>query len=156
MKDTASLSGAIMIILGAANAVSWALTQTGFSPDLARTITTLPGGILSFWAISIVVFIVFGSLLEGIPAVVVFGPLLFPIARSLGIHEVQYAMVAVLAMGVGLYTPPFGVGYYTACAIARIDPSAGMLRVWPYLGVLVIGIVVVAAIPWISTGFLAR
>lgn len=156
MKDTASLSGAIMIILGAANAVSWALTQTGFSQDLARTITTLPGGIVSFWAISIAVFIVFGSLLEGIPAIVVFGPLLFPIARSFGIHEVQYAMVAVLAMGVGLYTPPFGIGYYTACAIARIEPSAGMLRVWPYLLVLTFGIVIVAAVPWISIGFLPR
>lgn len=156
MKDTASLSGAIMIILGAANAVSWTLTQTGFSQDLAQAITALPGGTVSFWAISILVFIVFGSLLEGIPAIVVFGPLLFPIARSLGIHEVQYAMVAVLAMGVGLYTPPFGVGYYTACAIARIDPSAGMLRIWSYLAVLIIGIFIIAAVPWISIGFLSR
>lgn len=156
MKDTAALSGAIMIILGAANAVSWALTQTGFSQDLARTIATLPGGAVSFWAISIVVFIVFGSVLEGIPALVVFGPLLFPIARSLGIHDVQYALVAVLAMGVGLYMPPFGVGYYTACAIARIDPGEGMLRIWPYLGVLILGIFIVAAVPWISIGFLPR
>ncbi|QIB33106.1 TRAP transporter large permease subunit [Ancylobacter pratisalsi] len=156
MQDTAALSGAIMIILGAANAVSWALTQTGFSQDLASAIATLPGGATSFWAISIVVFIVSGSVLEGIPALVIFGPLLFPIARSLGIHDVQYALVAVLAMGVGLYMPPFGVGYYTACAIARIDPGEGMLRIWPYLGVLVLGIFIVAAVPWISIGFLPR
>ena len=107
-------------------------------------------------AISIVVFIVFGSLLEGIPAIVVFGPMLFPIAKSLGIHEVQYSMVAVLAMGVGLYMPPFGIGYYQACAIARIDAAAGMGRIWLYLAVLALGIVVVASVPWISTGFLPR
>jgi tripartite ATP-independent transporter DctM subunit len=156
LKEAAALSGAIMIILGAANAVSWALTQTGFSQDLAHSITTMPGGAGGFMVVSILLFILFGSLLEGIPALVIFGPLLFPIARSLGIHEVQYAMVAVLAMGVGLYMPPFGVGYYTACAISRIDPSEGMLRIWPYLGVLIVGVVIVAAVPWISTGFLSR
>lgn len=154
LKESAALSGAIMIILGAANAVSWALTQTGFSQDLAHSIATMPGGVAGFMALSILLFIVFGSLLEGIPALVIFGPLLFPVARTLGIHEVQYAMVAVLAMGVGLYTPPFGVGYYTACAIARIDPSVGMLRIWPYLGILIVGVVIVAAVPWISIGFL--
>ena len=95
----------------------------------------------------------FGSLLEGIPAIVVFGPMLFPIARSLGVHEVQYAMVAILAMGIGLYMPPFGIGYYQACAISRIDAAAGMLRIWPYLAVLALGVVVIAAVPAISTVF---
>ena len=154
LKDTASLAGAIMVIFAAANAVSWALTQTGFSQDLAQSITTMPGGKLSFWTISICVFLVSGSLLEGIPGIVVFGPMLFPIARSLGIHEVQYAIVAVLSMGVGLYTPPFGIGYYQACAISRIDPAAGMARIWPYLAVLALGVVVIAAVPGISTIFL--
>ncbi len=156
LKETAALSGAIMMIFAAANAVSWALTQTGFSQELAVRITALPGGAISFMAISVVVFVVFGSLLEGIPAIVVFGPMLFPIARSLGIHEVQYAMVSILAMGVGLYMPPFGIGYYQACAISRIDAAAGMLRIWPYLAVLALGIVVVAAVPAISTVFLVR
>ncbi len=155
LKNTASLSGAILFILGAASSVSWALTQTGFSQDLAQTIADAPGGRFSFMVLSIAIFIVFGSLLEGIPAIVVFGPLLFPIARSLGIHEVQYAMVAVLAMGIGLYTPPFGIGYYMACAISGINPRAGMVRIWPYLGVLVIGVFLIAAVPWISIGFLA-
>jgi TRAP-type C4-dicarboxylate transport system permease large subunit len=62
---------------------------------------------------------VLGSVLEGIPAIVLFGPLLSPIARAVGIHEVHYAMVVILAMGIGLFAPPFGVGYYTACAIGQ-------------------------------------
>ena len=85
----------------------------------------LPGGAVAFMAVSIAVFIVLGSVLEGIPAIVLFGPLLFPIARQVGIHEVHYAMVVILAMGIGLFAPPFGVGYYAACAIGRVDPAAG-------------------------------
>jgi len=54
---------------------------------------------------------------------VLFGPLLFPSPRQVGVHEVHFAMVAILAMGVGLFAPPFGVGYYVACAIGRCNPD---------------------------------
>ena len=84
-------------------------------------------------AVSIVAFIVLGSVLEGIPAIVLFGPLLFPIARPSGIHEVHYAMVVILAMGLGLFAPPFGVGYYAACAIGRVNPDEGIRPIWAYM-----------------------
>jgi tripartite ATP-independent transporter DctM subunit len=152
--DTASLCGAILLIIGAATAMAWALTQSGFSRDLAAAMQGLPGGAITFMIVSIVAFVVLGSVLEGIPAIVLFGPLLFPIARQIGIHEVHYAMVVILAMGIGLFAPPFGVGYYAACAIGRVNPDDGLRPIWPYLFALLIGLLVVAAIPWISIGFL--
>ena len=154
LVDTASLSGAILLIIGTATAMAWALTQSGFSTALAQAMGSLPGGKASFIAISIVAFVILGSVLEGIPAIVLFGPLLFPIARIVGVHEVHYAMVVVLAMGIGLFAPPFGVGYYAACAIGRVDPSAGMKPIVGYLVALLLGLVVVACVPWLSIGFL--
>ncbi len=64
--------------------------------------TGLPGGSAAFIAVSIVAFTVLGSVLEGIPAIVLFGPLLFPIARAVGVLEVHYAMIIILAMGIDL------------------------------------------------------
>ena len=154
LVDTASLSGAILLIIGAATGMAWALTQSGFSTALADFMKHLPGGIPTFLAVSIFAFIVLGSVLEGIPAIVLFGPLLFPIARDVGVHEVHYAMVVVLAMGIGLFAPPFGVGYYAACAISRIHPDEGMKPIVGYMIALFIGLVIVAAVPWISIGFL--
>jgi tripartite ATP-independent transporter DctM subunit len=154
LVSTACLSGAILLIIGTATGVAWGLTQSGFSRTLASAMTGLPGGAVTFMAASIAAFVVLGSVLEGIPAIVLFGPLLFPIARAAGIHEVHYAMVVILAMGIGLFAPPFGVGYYAACAIGRVEPAEGMRPIWGYLLALVIGTVVVAAVPWISTGFL--
>jgi len=151
---TAALSGAILLIIGIATAMAWGLTQSGFSRTLAAAMTGLPGGAVSFMAASIVAFVVLGSVLEGIPAIVLFGPLLFPIAKAVGIHEVHYAMVVILAMGIGLFAPPFGVGYYAACAIGRVEPVAGMRPIWGYMLALVMGTIIVAAVPWISTGFL--
>jgi TRAP-type C4-dicarboxylate transport system permease large subunit len=115
---------------------------------------SLPGGALGFLLVSAVAFIILGSVLEGIPAVVLFGPLLFPIARSVGVHEVHYAMVVILAMGVGLFAPPFGVGYYAACAISRIHPDAGMRPIVGYIVALLIGLLAIILVPWFSIGFL--
>lgn len=154
LVETATLSGAILLIIGAATGMAWGLTQSGFSATLAAAMTGLPGGAVTFMIVSIIAFVVLGSVLEGIPAIVLFGPLLFPIARQLGIHEVHYAMVVVLSMGVGLFAPPLGVGYYTACAIGRVDPAKGMRPIMSYMLALLIGLIVVAAVPWISTGFL--
>jgi tripartite ATP-independent transporter DctM subunit len=154
LVDTAALSGAILLIIGTATAMAWALTQSGFSGELAAAMAGVPGGQAGFLAVSILAFAVLGSVLEGIPAIVLFGPLLFPVSRALGIHDVHYAMVVILAMGIGLFAPPFGVGFYAACAIGRVSPDAAMPRIWPYLGALLLALLVVAAVPWLSTGFL--
>jgi tripartite ATP-independent transporter DctM subunit len=154
LTQTASLSGAILFIVGAASAMAWALAQSGFSHDLAARMANVPGGAYGFLLISVVAFIVLGSVLEGIPAIVLFGPLLFPIAKQFGIHEVHYSMVVILAMGLGLFAPPFGLCYYAACIIGNVPPDAGMRRIWIYLFWLFIGLLLITFIPWISTGFL--
>jgi TRAP-type C4-dicarboxylate transport system permease large subunit len=119
-------------------------------------LTRLPGGAAGFMAISVLLFIVLGSVLEGIPAIVLFGPLLFPAARLLGINDVHYAMVVLLSMGLGLFSPPFGYGYYTACAIAQVSPDRAMRNMVPYLIALAVAIILVAAVPWFSTAFLVH
>ncbi len=154
LVETADLSGAILLIIGAATAMSWGLTQSGFSAGLAAFMAGLPGGAPVLLAVTVAFFVVLGSVLEGIPAIVLFGPLLFPVAKLAGIHEVHYAMVVVLAMGIGLFAPPFGVGYYAACAIGRVSPDAGMRPIGGYLVALLVGTALVAACPWISTGLL--
>jgi hypothetical protein len=74
-----------------------------------------------------------------------------PVAGRVAVH---YAMIIILAMGIGLFAPPFGVGYYAACAIGRIDPAEGIRPIWGYLQALLVGLIVVAIFPWMSIGFL--
>ena len=152
--ETVSLTGAVMMIIGTATGMAWALTQSGFSLWLVSAMAAVPGGSWGFLAVTIVAFIILGSVLEGLPAIVLFGPLLFPVAKTMGVHEVHYAMVVILAMGIGLFAPPFGVGFFSACAIGRTNPDDSLWRIWPYIGALVISLLIVAAIPWLSIGFL--
>ncbi|HEX3416392.1 MAG TPA: TRAP transporter large permease subunit, partial [Stellaceae bacterium] len=152
--ETVSLTGAVMMIIGTATAMAWALTQSGFSLWLVSVMAAVPGGSWGFLAITIVAFIILGSVLEGLPAIVLFGPLLFPVAKAVGVNEVHYAMVVILAMGIGLFAPPFGIGFFSACAIGRTNPDDSLWRIWPYIGALVISLLIIAAIPWLSIGFL--
>jgi tripartite ATP-independent transporter DctM subunit len=154
LRETARLTGAIMLIISMATAMGWALTQSGFASTLSEALSHAPGGAGGFMALSILLFIVLGSVLEGIPAIVLFGPLLFPIALELGINEVHYAIVAVLAMSIGLFSPPFGVGYYGACAVGKCEPDAAALAILPYVAALLVALVFIAAVPWLSLGFL--
>jgi tripartite ATP-independent transporter DctM subunit len=154
LVETASLSGAILLIIGSATAMAWALTQAGFAQSLATSMAGVPGGAAGFLAISIVVFIVLGSILEGIPAIVLFGPLLFPVARELHINEVHYTMVVILAMGIGLFSPPFGVGFYQSVLIGRSTTDEAIGRMFPYLASVAAALILVAAFPWLSTAFL--
>lgn len=150
LLETLSLSGAIMIILGTATAMAWALTQSEFSHQLAATMESMPGGKIGFMALSIVVFAILGSILEGIPAIVVFAPLLFPIAKTLGIAPVHYGIVMVLSMSLGLFTPPLGIGFYQACAIGRVAPEKAVRAIWIYMLAILASVLIVAFVPWLT------
>lgn len=154
LVETAAMSGAILLILGAASSMAWALTQSGFARDLMSIVTGLPGGWLVFMLASIVIFLVLGCFLEGLPAIVLLAPIMFPIARGLGIHDVHYAMVIVTAMNIGLMAPPVGIGFYIACKIANVPADRVMREIWPYLAALLVGLLLIAAVPWFSTALL--
>lgn len=151
LVETASLSGAILLILGTASGMAWAVTRSGVIQDLTAVLTTMPGGAIAFMAVTVIVFLVLGCLLEGLPAVLLLAPIMYPIARKLGIHDIHYGMVIVAAMNVGYMTPPIGIGLYIAARIGGASPDEVTKAIWPYLAALLVGIAVIAGVPWIST-----
>jgi tripartite ATP-independent transporter DctM subunit len=154
LVETAALTGSILLILGTALAMAWAITQAGVAQSLATLMTGLPGGWITFMAVTIVVFLILGSVLEGLPAIVLMAPLMFPIAKNLGINDIHYAMVIVTAMNIGLMAPPIGIGFYLACKIGNVSPDEAIGAIWPYLVALLVGLIIIALVPWISTGLL--
>lgn len=154
LVETAALSGAILVILGTASAMAWVLTQTGFAGHIAQQMTGLPGGWFIYLMVTIGVFMILGCVLEGLPAIVLMAPLMFPIARQLGINDVHYSMVVITAMNIGLMTPPIGIGFYIACKIGNVPPDEAMGAIWPYLVALLIGLIVIAAVPALSIAYL--
>lgn len=107
-------------------------------------------GIYAFMIVATLIMIFFGAILEGAPALILFGPLFVPIATSLGINPLHFGVIMVVAMGFGMFAPPVGIGLFATCAIMETrveDVSKAILK---YLVALGIGILLLIFIPQFS------
>jgi tripartite ATP-independent transporter DctM subunit len=150
--DAATMSGMVMFIVAAASGVAHGLTMEQVPHALADLMVRLATqyGSWMFMLISILALIFFGAILEGAAALIIFGPLLTPIAIKLGYHPLHFAVVLVIAMGIGLFSPPFGLGMYATCAIGQVRLQDVVKPYFKYLSVLLIALVLIAAFPELS------
>ena len=134
-------------VLAAASAFAWILVREWVPQTLGEWIAGVGAGRAGFMAATVVLFVVIGALLEGLPALLIFGPILFPISRGLGIDPVHYGIVIIAAMGIAFFLPPIGVGLTIAAGIARVDIDDVSRAYVPYLIALVLGLALIAAFP---------
>jgi tripartite ATP-independent transporter DctM subunit len=153
--DTAALAGVLLFIFAASSGFSWTLTVAYLPQRLVELLNSLGNSATVFMLCSIVLLIAVGVLLEGLPSLNVLAPLLIPIAGKVGLNEMHYALVLIISMGIGGFMPLAGVGFYVCCAIMRCDIEAASRAMVPYLLVILIGLLVVAFVPWLAL-FLPR
>jgi C4-dicarboxylate transporter DctM subunit len=94
--------------------------------------------------------VLFGMVLEGLPAAVVLIPVVFPIAEGMGIDPIHFNIVQTAAVGIGLFLPPMGVGLLMALRFANLRVGEHFRNYVPYLCALVVGLVLIICIPEIS------
>jgi tripartite ATP-independent transporter DctM subunit len=149
--DTAALTGVLLFIFAAASGFSWALTIAYLPQRLVALLHGLGDSTTLFMIGSIALLILVGVLLEGLPSLNVVAPLMIPIAGKLGLSEMHYALVLIIAMGIGGFMPLAGVGFYVCCAIMRCDIERASRAMLPYVIVVLIGLLIVAFVPWFAT-----
>jgi C4-dicarboxylate transporter DctM subunit len=137
-------------VLAAASAFAWILVREWVPQTLGEWIESAGAGRLGFLALTIAIFVIIGALLEGLPALLIFGPILFPIARTLGVDPVHYGIVIIAAMGIAFFLPPIGVGLSIAAGVARVDIDDVSHAYVPYLVALLVGLVLIAAFPTLT------
>jgi len=148
---SASLSGMILFIVAAAQAVTYVLTAQQVPQAMAQSLVGLAHAQGTWlFLVCTVMLIVMGSVLEGAPALIIFGPLLLPIAVQLGVNELQFGILLILAMGLGLFSPPLGVGLYTACAIGGVPMEKVARPMLKYLAAIVLVLIGIIFIPWLT------
>lgn len=137
-------------VLAAASAFAWMLVREWVPQALGEWIAGVGAGPIGFMALTIVVFVLIGALLEGLPALLIFGPILYPISKTVGIDPVHYGIVIVAAMGIAFFLPPVGVGLTIAAGIGRVDIDDVSRAYVPYLIALLVGLVLIAAFPFFT------
>jgi C4-dicarboxylate transporter DctM subunit len=150
LAQSGMVTATTLWVLAAASAFAWILVREWVPQMLGEWIAGIGAGRWQFLALSIALFVVVGALLEGLPALLIFGPILFPIGRAIGIDPVHYGIVVVAAMGIAFFLPPVGVGLTIAAGIGRVDIDDVSRNYVPYLVALLIGLALIAAFPAIT------
>jgi tripartite ATP-independent transporter DctM subunit len=148
--DSAALAGVLLFIFAAASSFSWALTVAYLPQRLVTLLHSVGASTEIFMVGSVLLLILAGVLLEGLPSLNVLAPLLLPIAGKIGLSGIHYALVLIIAMGVGGFMPLAGVGFYVCCAIMRCDVESASRVMLPYLLVILAGLLIVAFIPGLT------
>ena len=151
--DIAAMSGVLLFIVACATSLSYVLTIQMIPQQIAELLVNIgqTQGSWIFLLLTIVILVVFGAVLEGAPALIIFAPILVPIAVQLGFNPLHFGIVMILAMGFGLFSPPIGLGLYTTCAICGVEMKNVIRPMVKYLMVSMVGIVLIALFPFIST-----
>ena len=147
--QAATRAGLVLFIVAAAQSLSFVLTLQQIPQALAQAMIALShaGGAWLFLPLSILILIVMGSVLEGAAALIIFAPLLLPVAMDIGIGGLHYGVVLVIAMGIGLFAPPLGLGLYGACLIGEVPIEVTIKPMLGYLGLLLACLLVIAFVP---------
>jgi tripartite ATP-independent transporter DctM subunit len=150
LAGSAAMAGMVLFMVSAGSAFSWTLAVSGLQGVVADFLALLGGSAFAFMAFSIVLMVVMGSILEGLPSLLIFGPMLLQLTRNYGIDPMAFGIVIIIAMGIGTFIPPFGVCYFVTCSVMDTSVERVTPRFLPYLAVLLVGLVLIAAFPAIS------
>jgi tripartite ATP-independent transporter DctM subunit len=148
--DCAAVSGMILFILAAASGLAWAFTIAQLPHRLVGLLTGAHQSQWVFLLASILLLVVTGSILDGLPALVILAPILMPIASQLGLSPLHYGIVLVFAMGLGAFLPPVGAAFYVCCAVCETTIEDSAREMIPFVVALCLGLLVVALVPWVT------
>ena len=150
LADSGAMAGMVLFMVSAGSAFSWTLAISGLQSVVADFLTLLGGSKAAFIAFSVVLMVIMGSILEGLPSLLIFGPMLLQLTKMYGIDPMAFGIIIIISMGIGTFIPPFGVCYFVTCSVMDTSVEKVTPRFMPYLAVLLVGLLAIAIFPAIS------
>jgi TRAP-type transport system large permease protein len=151
LKVSGRTTSSLFLIIAAATVVSYVLALTGIGAAALQFAEFFAGNAVLFMLSSMLLLLVVGFFLEPGAAIVLFVPILMPIARTMGIEPLQFSMFVILTLTLGLITPPVGVCLYVACRIGDIKVGALVRAVLPFVIAQIGVILLIIVFPQLAT-----
>jgi tripartite ATP-independent transporter DctM subunit len=148
--NTAAMTGMVMLLVGTASVLSWIFAAQGIPRMIAGLLLGFSTDAWLVLLVTVLVFVPLGAILEGVPAMIILVPVFFPVIARFGLDPLHYGILVVAALGLGLFIPPFGVGFFIACALGRTSVETAARAYVPYVVALLLGLLLVAFVPWIT------
>jgi tripartite ATP-independent transporter DctM subunit len=153
--ESALLTAAVIFLLAVASIYQFLMGIMGVPALLGELLRPLQGVPWLFLSAIAVLTIMFGMVMEGLPAAVVLIPVVYPTAKQIGVNPIHFDIVLTAAVGIGLFLPPMGVGLLMALRFAKISVGQHARTYWPYVVALVVGLLLLILIPELTL-FLPR
>ena len=150
LAHTLKMASIILFCVGCAAIYAWVISYyhiPEFMVNALKNLTTSPTMMLF---IIIGIFLLVGLFIDAVPAIIVFGPLLKPVAESVGIHPLHFAIVSVMSLAYGLITPPYGLCLLIACKVGNINCMQPMKEVLAFFASMMFPLIMVVFIPDIA------
>lgn len=149
--DSAKLSAIIMFLIGASNILAWVMSFTGIPDMLANSVLSISENpIIIFLAINILILIV-GTFMDLTPAILIFTPILLPVALELGMDPIQFGIMLTLNLSIGTITPPVGNVLFTGLKISGRKLEKVMPHLLKFYLAIIVVLLLITFIPWFST-----
>lgn len=147
LVTTTKLTGVVCLLVGLATGFSWVLATNQLPQVLGSWLISLSPNKYFFMVFTILIFLFFSAILDGLPAMLIFFPILYPTAVQLGIDPLHYGILIIGTMGIGLILPPIGIVLIIICSITKIRLGDTIKPMMPYLMVLVLDLIIIAFWP---------
>jgi TRAP-type C4-dicarboxylate transport system permease large subunit len=118
--DTGKLSAVALFCVGTASVFGWLMAYYQIPKALLTNVQSLGLGVVGVGVMIALAFLVVGCFLDAIPAIIIVGTTLQPLAESVGMHPVHFAIVGIVSLAFGLITPPYGMCLMISCAVAKV------------------------------------
>jgi C4-dicarboxylate transporter DctM subunit len=151
MLDVTPRIGMIFWITTNAILFSFLLTQEGVPAALSQWLVDMQMPQWLFLLLVNVVLIIAGIFMDGVPMILLFMPMIFPAATSLGIDPLHLCIIVVVNIELALISPPVGINLYVSSTIARVPIHEVVIASLPWVGVVALMLVIVTYVPWLST-----
>ncbi|MBY0137706.1 TRAP transporter large permease [Paracoccus yeei] len=147
VSETVMLFGSVLLVIGVSAAMSWVLTYDQVPQRLAQSVIGLTDNKYVFLFIVIVFFLIIGTVLENIPAMVILIPIMMPLVDHFEIDRVHFGLIMVYGLLIGIVSPPVGVSLFIVTKISRITFDEVCTAILPFLIPLIAVLVVIAYAP---------
>jgi tripartite ATP-independent transporter DctM subunit len=147
LYETARLASISLFCIGTASAFGWLLAYYRIPKAVVEWLAPFATSVMSTGFIVAFIFLVIGCFIDAVPAIIILGPLLEPLARSAGMHPIHFAIIGVVSMAFGLVTPPYGLCLLIDCAIARITVREAIVDVVVILIPMLIALALIIMFP---------
>jgi tripartite ATP-independent transporter DctM subunit len=140
----------VMMIIASAGAFGWLLALTQAPQQLAQLMTSITSNPLLLLLMINLILLILGTFMDMAPLIIITTPIFLPIAVEAGMDPVQFGIVMMLNLGIGLVTPPVGSVLFVGAAIGKIRIEDTVKTIWPFYLALFVALMVVTYIPAVS------